>query len=72
MRSSAQTARTRSFLRRNVRLGTLSVVVGKILDKDQYNYGFDAQTGEYDNLVSKGIIDPTKVWPPDHHRTDGR
>jgi chaperonin GroEL len=33
-----------------------SVVVGKILDKDQYNYGFDAQTGEYGNLVSKGII----------------
>ena len=38
-----------------------SVVVGKILEKDQYNYGFDAQTGEYVNLVSKGIIDPTKV-----------
>jgi chaperonin GroEL (HSP60 family) len=53
-------------------LGTLSVVVGKILDKDQYNYGFYAQTGEYGNLVSKGIIDPTKVRPPDHHRTDGR
>ena len=38
-----------------------SVVVGKILEKDQYNYGFDAQTGEYGNLVTKGIIDPTKV-----------
>jgi chaperonin GroEL len=38
-----------------------SVVVGKVLEKDQYNYGFDAQTGEYGNLVSKGIIDPTKV-----------
>jgi chaperonin GroEL len=38
-----------------------SVVVGKVLDQDQYNYGFDAQTGEYGNLVSKGIIDPTKV-----------
>ena len=38
-----------------------SVVVGKILDKDQYNWGFDAQTGEYGNMVSKGIIDPTKV-----------
>ena len=25
------------------------------------SYGFDAQTGEYGNLVSKGIIDPTKV-----------
>jgi chaperonin GroEL len=38
-----------------------SVIVGKILDKDQYAYGFDAQNGEYVNLVSKGIIDPTKV-----------
>jgi chaperonin GroEL len=38
-----------------------SVVVGKILEHDQYSYGFDAQTGEYGNLVSKGIIDPTKV-----------
>jgi chaperonin GroEL len=38
-----------------------SVVVGKILEKDQYAYGFDAQTGEYGNLVTKGIIDPTKV-----------
>jgi chaperonin GroEL len=38
-----------------------SVIVGKILEKDQYSYGFDAQTGEYGNLVSKGIIDPTKV-----------
>jgi chaperonin GroEL len=38
-----------------------SLVVGKILDKDTYAYGFDAQTGEYGNLVAKGIIDPTKV-----------
>jgi chaperonin GroEL len=35
--------------------------VGKILEKDQYAFGFDAQTGEYVNLVTKGIIDPTKV-----------
>src|SRR6187402_1032579 len=38
-----------------------SVVVGKILEKDQYAFGFDAQNGEYVNMVSKGIIDPTKV-----------
>jgi len=38
-----------------------SVVVGKILEKDTYAYGYDAQHGEYGNLVSKGIIDPTKV-----------
>jgi chaperonin GroEL len=38
-----------------------SIVIGKILEKDQYAFGFDAQNGEYVNLVSKGIIDPTKV-----------
>jgi chaperonin GroEL len=38
-----------------------SVVVGKILQKQQYNWGYDAQTGEYGDLISKGIIDPTKV-----------
>jgi chaperonin GroEL len=38
-----------------------SIVVGKILEKDTYSFGYDAQTGEYGNLVSKGIIDPTKV-----------
>jgi chaperonin GroEL len=38
-----------------------SVVVGKILEKETYAYGFDAQTGQYGNLLSKGIIDPTKV-----------
>ena len=37
------------------------MIVGKILDKDTYAFGYDAQTGEYCNLVSKGIIDPTKV-----------
>ncbi|HYQ08237.1 MAG TPA: TCP-1/cpn60 chaperonin family protein, partial [Xanthobacteraceae bacterium] len=38
-----------------------SVVVGKILEKDQYAFGFDAQDAEYGDLVKKGIIDPTKV-----------
>jgi chaperonin GroEL len=38
-----------------------SVIVGKILEKDQYSYGFDAQNGEYVNMLSKGIIDPAKV-----------
>src|SRR5438046_4336936 len=33
-----------------------SVIVGKILEKDTYAFGYDAQTGEYGNLVSKGII----------------
>ncbi|MEH2627942.1 chaperonin GroEL [Bradyrhizobium sp. AZCC 1719] len=38
-----------------------SVVIGNILEKEQYNWGYDAQTCEYGDLVSKGIIDPTKV-----------
>jgi len=60
-----------------------SVIVGKILEKDQYAYGFDSQTGEYGNLITKGIIDPTKGGArgdpecglcrgsPDHHRSHG-
>jgi chaperonin GroEL len=38
-----------------------SVIVGKILEKDQYAFGFDAQGGDYVDMVKKGIIDPTKV-----------
>ena len=38
-----------------------SIIVGKILEQDQYGYGFDAQNGEYVDMIKKGIIDPTKV-----------
>jgi len=38
-----------------------SVVVGKILDKATYSYGYNAQSGEYGDLTSQGVIDPTKV-----------
>src|SRR5579885_2731890 len=38
-----------------------SVVIGKLLDRNDPNYGFDAQTGEYVDMVRAGIIDPTKV-----------
>ncbi len=38
-----------------------AVIAGKTLDKDEYNYGFDAQSGEFKDLVKSGIIDPTKV-----------
>jgi chaperonin GroEL len=38
-----------------------SVVVGKLLDSNDLNRGFDAQTGEYVDMVRAGIIDPTKV-----------
>ena len=31
------------------------------MEEEKYSYGYDAQVGEYGNLVSKGIIDPTKV-----------
>jgi chaperonin GroEL len=38
-----------------------SVIVGKILEHSNYGFGFDAQNGEYVDMVKKGIIDPTKV-----------
>src|ERR1700728_3543710 len=38
-----------------------AVIAGKTLENDTYNFGFDAQSGEFKDLVSKGIIDPTKV-----------
>jgi len=38
-----------------------SIVVSKILKNDTYAYGFDAQTGEFGDLLGKGIIDPAKV-----------
>ncbi|MBC6406476.1 MAG: chaperonin GroEL [Rhodospirillales bacterium] len=38
-----------------------SVVVGKLEEATQENWGYDAQTGEYCDLVARGIIDPTKV-----------
>ena len=41
--------------------GDGAVVVGKLVEAKDYAYGFDAQTGEYADLVKAGIIDPTKV-----------
>jgi chaperonin GroEL len=38
-----------------------SVVVGKILDNSDYGFGYNAQSGEYGDLISQGVIDPTKV-----------
>jgi chaperonin GroEL len=38
-----------------------AVIGGKTLENDEYSYGFDAQTGEFKDLVKAGIIDPTKV-----------
>ena len=38
-----------------------AVIAGKVLDKDDYSYGFDAQSGEFKDMVKAGIIDPTKV-----------
>ena len=38
-----------------------SVVVGKILERQTYSFGYNAQTGEYGDLTSQGVIDPTKV-----------
>ncbi len=41
--------------------GDGAVVVGKLVEAKDYAYGFDAQTGDYADLVKAGIIDPTKV-----------
>ena len=38
-----------------------AVIAGKTLDKDDYNWGYDAQSGVFKDLVKAGIIDPTKV-----------
>jgi chaperonin GroEL len=38
-----------------------AVVSGRVLDRDDYNWGLDAQAGEFKDLVAAGIIDPTKV-----------
>ena len=38
-----------------------AVVAGKILDKSDYAFGYNAQTGEYGDLTKQGVIDPTKV-----------
>ncbi|GLK74476.1 chaperonin GroEL [Ancylobacter dichloromethanicus] len=38
-----------------------SVIVGKLLEKDDYNWGYNAATGTYQDLVANGVIDPAKV-----------
>ena len=38
-----------------------SVVVGKLLESNDASWGYDAQAGEYTDLVARGVIDPTKV-----------
>ena len=38
-----------------------SVIVGKLLEQNDTDYGYDAQNGEYTNLVKAGIMDPVKV-----------
>jgi chaperonin GroEL len=38
-----------------------AVIAGKLLESDDANYGFNAQTGEYVDMIKAGIIDPTKV-----------
>jgi chaperonin GroEL len=38
-----------------------AVVLGKVLDNKDSNYGFNALTNEYEDLVKAGVLDPTKV-----------
>jgi len=38
-----------------------AIVVGKVRDSDNPNFGFNASTDTYEDLVAAGVIDPTKV-----------
>jgi chaperonin GroEL len=38
-----------------------SIIVNKVKESKEQNLGFNAQTGEYEDLVKAGVIDPTKV-----------
>ncbi|WEZ84258.1 chaperonin GroEL [Rhizobium sp. 32-5/1] len=38
-----------------------SIIVGKILESDTDNFGYNAQTGEYGDMIAMGIVDPVKV-----------
>ncbi len=41
--------------------GEGSIVVGKLLEQDDFKHGFNAQTDEYVDLIAAGIVDPAKV-----------
>ncbi|HTY65388.1 MAG TPA: chaperonin GroEL, partial [Alphaproteobacteria bacterium] len=38
-----------------------AIVVGKLLEQKNTNFGFNAQSGEYVEMIKDGVIDPTKV-----------
>ncbi|MEC9462339.1 MAG: chaperonin GroEL [Pseudomonadota bacterium] len=38
-----------------------SIIVGKLREKSEFAYGWNAQTGEYGDLFAQGVIDPAKV-----------
>jgi chaperonin GroEL len=38
-----------------------AIVLGKVLESKDPNFGFNAQTGEFEDLVKAGVLDPTKV-----------
>ena len=38
-----------------------AIVMGKVNDSKDNNYGYNALTGEYEDLVKAGVLDPTKV-----------
>ena len=40
---------------------TAEDIIAQIEIQNEYNYGYDVETGEYGDLIQKGIVDPTKV-----------
>ncbi|MGA8343472.1 MAG: TCP-1/cpn60 chaperonin family protein, partial [Candidatus Sulfotelmatobacter sp.] len=38
-----------------------AIVLGKVRESDNPNLGYNAQNGQFEDLVKAGVIDPTKV-----------
>jgi hypothetical protein len=45
-----------------------AIVLGKVNDSKDNNFGYNALTGEYEDLVKAGVLDPTKVRPDRAHQ----
>src|SRR3546814_1803678 len=46
------------------------VVAGRLIDGNDENLGFNAQTEQYENLFQSGVIDPTKVVRSEEHTSE--
>lgn len=44
-----------------IQIGPPEIIVGKLREKSEFAYGWNAQTGDYGDLFAQGVIDPAKV-----------